>query len=175
MTCDETEGKRALEISSRPYDCLHRSKHITMAERSRTLLHTIRTSIRSQQCTHSQAYQPSKALHRTFTTTLRLPENPENSDESLPRWRQTPKRMTMPFRVRPLSKRPPYVINDKPQVLHDVYDSVFGRQNGYATFPEELRWLAVTHKSFDHGRQGSNDRLAFLGEQNPSLVRLVCS
>jgi large subunit ribosomal protein L15 len=28
---------------------------------------------------------------------------------------------------------------------------------------EEAKWLAVTHKSFDHGRRGFNDRLAYLG------------
>ncbi|KAJ8125564.1 hypothetical protein O1611_g8075 [Lasiodiplodia mahajangana] len=31
--------------------------------------------------------------------------------------------------------------------------------------PDELKWLAVTHKSFDQGRRGFNDRLAFLGRQ----------
>ena len=28
---------------------------------------------------------------------------------------------------------------------------------------EEVKWLAVTHKSFDHGKRGYNDRLAYLG------------
>lgn len=28
---------------------------------------------------------------------------------------------------------------------------------------EEIKWLAVTHKSFDQGRRGYNDRLALLG------------
>jgi hypothetical protein len=28
---------------------------------------------------------------------------------------------------------------------------------------DEVKWLAVTHKSFDHGRRGFNDRLAYLG------------
>ncbi len=27
------------------------------------------------------------------------------------------------------------------------------------------QWLALTHKSFDHGRRGFNDRLAFLGKR----------
>lgn len=30
---------------------------------------------------------------------------------------------------------------------------------------DEVKWLAVTHKSFDHGRRGFNDRLAFLGQR----------
>lgn len=29
----------------------------------------------------------------------------------------------------------------------------------------EKQWLAITHKSFDHARQGFNDRLAFLGKR----------
>ena len=36
---------------------------------------------------------------------------------------------------------------------------------------EETKWLAVTHKSFDHGRRGFNDRLAFLGKY-PKHVRI---
>lgn len=28
---------------------------------------------------------------------------------------------------------------------------------------DEVKWLAITHKSFDHGKRGYNDRLAFLG------------
>ena len=30
---------------------------------------------------------------------------------------------------------------------------------------DETKWLCVTHKSFDHGRRGFNDRLAFLGKR----------
>ena len=29
----------------------------------------------------------------------------------------------------------------------------------------DWQWLAITHKSFDHARQGFNDRLAFLGKR----------
>lgn len=28
-----------------------------------------------------------------------------------------------------------------------------------------FKWLALTHKSFDHGRRGFNDRLAYLGKR----------
>jgi large subunit ribosomal protein L15 len=34
------------------------------------------------------------------------------------------------------------------------------------------QWLAITHKSFDHGRRGFNDKLAFLGKR---IVDLQCS
>ena len=45
---------------------------------------------------------------------------------------------------------------------------------------EEVKWLAVTHKSFDHGKRGYNDRLAFLGmvatDSRPSkkLTQTIC-
>ena len=35
---------------------------------------------------------------------------------------------------------------------------------------EETKWLAVTHKSFDHGRRGFNDRLAFLGKLHDTSI-----
>ncbi|KAI9807218.1 MAG: hypothetical protein M1825_005936 [Sarcosagium campestre] len=37
--------------------------------------------------------------------------------------------------------------------------------NGHRLLTEEVKWLAVTHKSFDHGRRGFNDRLATLGHR----------
>jgi large subunit ribosomal protein L15 len=37
---------------------------------------------------------------------------------------------------------------------------------GDQVLSDELKWLAVTHKSFDQGRRGFNDRLAFLGTED---------
>jgi len=31
--------------------------------------------------------------------------------------------------------------------------------------PEDVKWLAITHKSFDQGRRGFNERLAVLGRR----------
>lgn len=36
-------------------------------------------------------------------------------------------------------------------------------EGGDKILSEEVKWLAVTHKSFDQGRRGFNDRLAFIG------------
>ncbi|KAK3066442.1 hypothetical protein LTS18_001719 [Coniosporium uncinatum] len=36
---------------------------------------------------------------------------------------------------------------------------------GEKVLTDEVKWLAITHKSFDHGRRGFNDRLAFLGKR----------
>lgn len=55
-------------------------------------------------------------------------------------------------------------VNEDPKKLDDALDTFLGR-DGHRLLPEELKWLAVTHKSFDQGRRGFNDRLAFLGRQ----------
>lgn len=86
--------------------------------------------------------------------------------------------MKMPYRLRPLPKQPVWKVNDRQDLLDEMYDKLFGRigemakgqpgvtsTRGRDLLPEEIKWLAVTHKSFDHGRQGFNDRLAFLGKR----------
>ena len=48
--------------------------------------------------------------------------------------------------------------------LDGMYARFLGR-GGELLLPHDVKWLAITHKSFDHGWQGSNDRLAFLGKR----------
>lgn len=55
-----------------------------------------------------------------------------------------------------------YQVNASSSVLNEAYVSVLGN-GGDEVLTEEVKWLAVTHKSFDHGRRGYNDRLALLG------------
>ncbi|KAG7116514.1 54S ribosomal protein L15 like [Verticillium longisporum] len=55
-------------------------------------------------------------------------------------------------------------VNSDPKKLDQMYVRFLGR-DGDKLLPEEIKWLAVTHKSFDYGRRGFNDRLAFLGRQ----------
>jgi len=45
-----------------------------------------------------------------------------------------------------------------------MYARLLGR-GGDLLLPQDVKVLAITHKSFDHGWQGSNDRLAFLGKR----------
>ncbi|WPH03868.1 Hypothetical protein R9X50_00675100 [Acrodontium crateriforme] len=99
---------------------------------------------------------------------------PSTSNDQLPRWRQTPRAMTMPFRLRPQPKQPVWRVNTEQEPLDAMYDSFVGRASdvskadagrGREMLTEEVKWLAITHKSFDHGRQGFNDRLAFLGKR----------
>jgi len=41
-----------------------------------------------------------------------------------------------------------------------VYTTLLGRDMGLT---DEVKWQAVTHKSFDHGRQPFNEKLAIYG------------
>lgn len=70
--------------------------------------------------------------------------------------------MVAPFRVRPKPRGPDFKVNDDPRRLDDAFSRMLG-PGGDKVLSEDVKWLAVTHKSFDHGRRGFNDRLAYLG------------
>ena len=73
--------------------------------------------------------------------------------------------MVAPVRVRPEPYHPDeFKINTSSEILDEVYINLLGN-GGEEVLTEEVKWLAVTHKSFDHGRRGYNDRLAFLGRE----------
>jgi len=55
-----------------------------------------------------------------------------------------------------------FKVNDNQAVLDEMYGKLLGPQRVEILTPE-LRWQAVTHASFDHGRQPYNNKLAFLG------------
>ena len=79
-----------------------------------------------------------------------------------PRWPSTPPRMMAPVRSKPPVENNDFVVNEDPELLDRVYDRVLGT-GGCDMLTDEVKWLAVTHKSFDHGRRPYNDRLSFLG------------
>ena len=101
---------------------------------------------------------PSLPPRRSFATT---PESSTTQEEQ-PRWSYTPPRAQAPFSLRLHSKRPSFWVNSDPEVLDKFYIRMLGN-GGDKVLSDELKWLAVTHKSFDQGRRGFNDRLAFLG------------
>jgi large subunit ribosomal protein L15 len=70
--------------------------------------------------------------------------------------------MQAPFRIRPAAKGGVFKVNEDPKRLDDAYVRMLG-PGGDKVLDDEVKWLAVTHKSFDHGRRGFNDRLAYLG------------
>ncbi|KAK1068603.1 hypothetical protein LTR74_005474 [Friedmanniomyces endolithicus] len=87
----------------------------------------------------------------------------------------------MAFRLRPRPNQPEWKVNDQQAPLDEMYDSFVGHAGeaakgqtgvestkGRDLLPEEVKWLAITHKSFDHGRRGFNDRLALLRSPNPA-------
>ncbi|KAI1429641.1 RNase III domain-containing protein [Xylaria sp. FL1777] len=104
---------------------------------------------------------------RTFATSPSRPqEEAAAAEKEPPRWSYTPVRMKAPFSPH-ITKEPSrsvWVVNADPQKLDDALNNFLGR-DGDRMLPEELKWLAVTHKSFDQGRRGFNDRLAFFGRQ----------
>lgn len=55
-----------------------------------------------------------------------------------------------------------FQINEDPAKLDKAYIRILGK-DGDRLLTDEVKWLAVTHKSFDHGRRGFNERLAYLG------------
>ncbi|KAH7079726.1 RNase III domain-containing protein [Paraphoma chrysanthemicola] len=101
----------------------------------------------------------------TFSTT-RPSRGPEYDTEAAdrPRWQQTPPRMMAPYRIRPQARGGVYKVNEDPRRLDDAYIKMLG-PGGDKLLGDEVKWLAVTHKSYDHGRRGFNDRLAYLGRR----------
>ncbi|KAK3938020.1 ribonuclease 3 [Diplogelasinospora grovesii] len=84
-----------------------------------------------------------------------------------PRWSYTPERMKGPgFSINVVKdpRRTVWSVNEDPDRLDAMYNRLLG-QNGERMLPDEIKWLAVTHKSFDYGRRGFNTRLAYFGRQ----------
>jgi large subunit ribosomal protein L15 len=98
------------------------------------------------------------------------PASQEANEQNLPRWAYTPKAMKAPFspHVTKDPSRSIWKVNTDPDKLDQMYEKLLGR-DGANMLPDEIKWLAVTHKSFDQGRRGFNDRLAYLGECFPAF------
>lgn len=119
--------------------------------------------------TCKNALRHATPLHlRPLTTSSTRHEEMEVVRVRRPRWQQTPAAMVAPFRLRPRNPANEYRVNEDPERLDEVYIRVLG-SGGDKLLTEEVKWLAVTHKSFDHGRRGFNDRLAFFGIHNLNL------
>ena len=70
--------------------------------------------------------------------------------------------MTAPIRTKPRPFNNEFQVNEDPKRLDQAYVRFLG-DGGDKMLTEEVKWLAVTHKSFEHGKRGYNDRLGFLG------------
>jgi large subunit ribosomal protein L15 len=97
---------------------------------------------------------------------LNEPISEADIEEAQPRWSYTPERLKgihgFSLNVPKVPHRAVWHVNEDPARLDDFYERFLGR-NGSKLLPEEIKWLAVTHKSFDFGRRGFNTRLAFYG------------
>ncbi|KAG8628593.1 hypothetical protein KVT40_004466 [Elsinoe batatas] len=139
------------------------------ALRSCNLLHT---RLQSLQHTRPINTTPSKPAYQPLSSRSYSSNAPSTYPPSNPRHTSPPPpslgKITHRFSPRGnLLLRPtsaPFAVNDSPALLDETYTALLG-PNGHLLLPSELKWLAVTHKSFDHGWQGNNDRLAFLGKR----------
>lgn len=80
--------------------------------------------------------------------------------------------MIAPFSHRIKDPAKAFEVNNDPAKVDQMYIKFLGR-GGDKVLTEELKWLAITHKSFDQGRRGFNDRLAFFGMLACDAVELV--
>ena len=108
-----------------------------------------------------QSPAPGRRYSNNSLNVEYTPQQPKYPQDR-PRWQQTPPRMVAPFRSKPPRVGNEFMVNEDPIKLDRVYEKVLGVK-GEKMLTEEVKWLAVTHKSFDHGRRGYNDRLSFLG------------
>jgi large subunit ribosomal protein L15 len=81
--------------------------------------------------------------------------------------------MKAPFPTRIKDPEKAWESNSDPILLDDFYITFLGR-GGENVLTEEVKWLAITHKSFDQGRRGFNDRLAFFGKAITRTVYMTC-
>nr|WNZ75629.1 hypothetical protein [Trichoderma harzianum] len=110
-------------------------------------------------CVRAYATESAPSTPETFKVPATTP-----STNTKPRWSQTPEGMKAPLQLdfAKSAKNKIWAVNNDPTRLDEVYNRLLG-PGGSKMLPEELKWLAVTHKSFDQGRRGFNDRLALLG------------
>ncbi|KAG7410673.1 ribonuclease-III-like-domain-containing protein [Fusarium sp. MPI-SDFR-AT-0072] len=112
----------------------------------------------------ARTLMPCVRTYATDSTPESFKTKTPSSSGVVPRWSQTPAAMKAPLQL-DWAKNPQnkvWTVNNDPKKLDEVYERLLG-PGGSKLLPEELKWLAVTHKSFDQGRRGFNDRLALLG------------
>jgi hypothetical protein len=132
---------------------------------TRAILHSI-SPISSRSpciCTRIEATRQRIRQQRRPVSTGSIQQQEMEVDAPAPRWAHTPPAMKGSLTVRKLTnKGGRHDVNKDPRRLDSFYTRLLG-PDGPKLLSDETRWLAVTHKSFDHGRRGFNDRLAFIG------------
>jgi hypothetical protein len=134
---------------------------------ARCLFWTASSSLRPTKSSKARLVRTSACTFSTSSSSRALARETEAMEA--PRWQKTPPRMRAPFRIRPQAPGGVFAVNEDPRKLDEVYIRMLG-PGGDKMLGDEAKWLAVTHKSFDHGRMGFNDRLAYLGMSEPTNV-----
>jgi large subunit ribosomal protein L15 len=112
-------------------------------------------------CTCSSSTAQTASLRQISASAPRRDVDYETDKGERPRWSYTPEKMKAPYTWR-IKDPQHWECNSDPARLDQFYIKFLGR-GGDKVLSEEVKWLAVTHKSFDQGRRGFNDRLALLG------------
>lgn len=60
-----------------------------------------------------------------------------------------------------MKEQKPFTVNEDPERLDAMYRRLLGGDLGLS---DEVKWQAITHKSFDHGWQPFNEKLVIFGE-----------
>ncbi|PYH92228.1 RNase III domain protein [Aspergillus ellipticus CBS 707.79] len=131
-------------------------------------------AVRTASCSACRSFARPSAVEAALLPRRGLSTSTEEAPVDYtdkPRWSYTPPRTKAPFSLRLNSRRPDFPVNADPTTLDRFYISLLGPE-GDKMLSEETKWLAVTHKSFDQGRRGFNDRLAFIGKR---IVKLQAS
>ncbi|ESZ96242.1 hypothetical protein SBOR_3400 [Sclerotinia borealis F-4128] len=106
----------------------------------------------------------SNTVRQFSISASRLDTQYDEGGGARPRWSYTPPQMKLPFNPRANHDLPQWEVNSDPKRLDRFYTQFLGR-GGDEVLSDEVKWLAVTHKSFDQGRRGFNDRLAYFGRR----------
>jgi len=113
------------------------------------------------QCINSASTRAVSSRQISSSSARSVPEY-ETDKQERPRWSYTPEGMKAPYPVKIKNTELVWECNSDPVKLDQFYIRFLG-PGGENVLSEEVKWLAITHKSFDQGRRGFNDRLAFLG------------
>jgi large subunit ribosomal protein L15 len=121
----------------------------------------------SAQSVSQRLAQPLRQLSTSAARNTEAAEAVDTAAEQQvrPRWSYTPERMKGPGFSINVVKDPSRTVwhnNEDPAKLDAMYNRLLGSK-GDRMLPDEIKWLAITHKSFDQGRRGFNTRLAYFG------------
>jgi hypothetical protein len=161
---EKEEGQKLVQCWPTPTSNIPMAPKIT-ASSTRSLFelfHPTRRRPAYAKCNQLRQSRPT-CPSRNVSTAAPQQSEMEVDHEERPRWAFTPPAMAAPVRTRLPRREAIWRVNEDPQKLDSFYIRFLG-PGGDKLLTDETKWLAITHKSFDHGRRGFNDRLSYLGK-----------